>query len=101
MELLERRRMKGPESTYRTDAKVWELGDYQPSHKSFPGVHLGLLLTKLVDVSSIDEERLKLIDHTRGNEDEVKNSEELQLQIRNAIADLPEREAVEQSRSDV
>lgn len=51
-----------------------------------------LLLTRLEDIAVLQEERLHLVNASRGNENEVENSEESQLQRESSISDLPERE---------
>lgn len=43
-----------------TNDQIWELGHDQRDHKRYPGVHLGLLLTCVINVSFLDEERLQL-----------------------------------------
>ena len=53
-------------------------------------VHLALLLSRLVDVAAVDEERLQLGDHARRDEDVVEQGEEHQLLLLHRVADLPE-----------
>jgi hypothetical protein len=60
-------------------------------------VHLGLLLSRLVDISAVDKERLELCDDTRGDEDVVEQGEEDELLLLDRVANLPEREADEES----
>ncbi len=47
---------------------------------SNPGVHLRLLLASIIDITALDEERLKLVDDTRSDEDKVEDREHLQVQ---------------------
>ena len=64
----------------RTDAEIRELGNNQSGDKGNPGIHLRLLLTSIVYITALDEEGLKLVDDTGGDEDKVKDREHLQVQ---------------------
>lgn len=64
----------------RTDAEIRELGDNQSGDEGNPGVHLRLLLASIVDITALDEERLKLVDDTGSDEDKVEDREHLQVQ---------------------
>ena len=84
-----------------TDAEVWELGNNQSSDEGNPGVHLGLLLASIVNITTLDEERLKLVDDTGGDENEVPDGEHLQIQSDDTWARTPEGETIESGGDDV
>jgi hypothetical protein len=64
-------------------------------------IHLTLLLAGLVDIATVDEQRLELGDDTWRDEDEVENSEEILLKVCQAITNVPEGEAVQQGQKDM
>lgn len=64
-----------------TDAEVGEFRDDQGRHEGHPRVHLGFFLTGVVDISPLEEERLQLVYHTGGDEDEVEYSEQAKLHV--------------------
>lgn len=60
-----------------TDAEIWELGNNQSGDEGNPRVHLRLFLASIVDIAALDEERLKLVNDTRSDEDKVPDREHL------------------------
>ena len=64
-------------------------------------VCLALLLTCLVNIATLDEQRLQLGDDTRSNKDKTEDSEQSQLKVLETITNHPEGEAVQQGQQDV
>lgn len=65
--------------------------------------HLGthLFLSGLKYVTTMQEERLHLVDTAGGDEDEIENRKESQLKVESAVSDLPESESTEKCREDM
>lgn len=98
------------------DDEIGDLRDCLCSNKGTPVICFGLLplayeshtqdrthlfLASLEDIAVLQEERLHLIDATRGHENEVEDSEQSQLKGERAVIDLPEGETTKEARKDV
>jgi hypothetical protein len=79
---------------HTTDDQVGQLRNNQASNKQHLVVGLTLLLTRLIHIATIDEDRLQLGDETGGEKQETKDHEEALLEIANTITNGPERKAV-------
>lgn len=101
----------------RTDDKVRNLGNSLRSDKGDPVVGFGLwcirkekkqggkqtylLLSRLKQVSVMQEIRLHLVDTSRSNKDKVEDGKESELQVESSVTDHPECEAAEEGGKDV
>ena len=83
------------------DDEVGHLRDDETGGEGSPVIHLGLLLSGLVDITTVDEQRLELRDDTRGDEDIVEKGEEDQLLLLDGVANLPEGESDKESDANV
>lgn len=77
-----------------TNAEIWELGNNQSGNEGNPRVHFRLFLTGIVDITALDEERLKLVDDARSDEDKVPDREHLQIQSSYTLIRAPEGETI-------
>jgi len=83
------------------DAEVRDLRHDQARDERNPRVHLGLSLARLENVAALDEQGLQLGDDAGSHKDEVEDGEQTQLEIADRVANHPEREAVEECRTNV
>ena len=83
------------------DDQVRNLRNDEASREWEPVVHFALLFARLVDVATLEEERLKLSDDTGCDEDEVEDGEENFLLFGHAVADHPESKTVEEGGTNV
>lgn len=60
-----------------------------------------LLLSRLKQVSVVQEIRLHLVDTSRSNKDKVEDGKESQLQVESSVANHPECETAEKGCKDV
>lgn len=63
--------------------------------------HAYLFLSGLKYVTTVQEERLHLVDTTRRNKDEIEDGKKPQLKRESAVSNLPERESTEEAGEDM
>jgi hypothetical protein len=79
-----------------TYKQVGEFGYNQATYKRSPIGHLALLLASLINIATVDKERLQLRNNTGCDKNEVKNSKEVLLKVCKAISNKEEVGAVEE-----
>jgi len=79
---------------HTADDQVRQLRNDQASDEWHPVIGLTLLLTRLIHIATINEDRLKLGDETGGDKQEAEDREEVLLEIADAVTNRPERKAI-------
>ena len=78
-----------------------DLAQNSSPHHSRPRVDLSTAFARLVNIPEVQKPGLELLDERRGNGERHEHGEESRLHIDLAIAQAPERKAVEQAGNDV